>query len=29
MPDFTFIKSSHDRDMIEAAYNAITIAEKW
>jgi hypothetical protein len=29
MPDFTFIKSSHDRHMVESAYNAITIAEKW
>lgn len=29
MSDFTFIKSSHDRDMIESAYHAISIAEKW
>ena len=29
MSDFTFIKSSHDREMVESAYHAITIAEKW
>jgi len=29
MPDFSFIASDHQRNMIENAYNAISIAEKW
>jgi len=29
MPDFSFISSDHQRNMIENAYNAISIAEKW
>jgi len=29
MKDFTFIQSKNDREMIESAYQAITIGEKW
>jgi len=29
MKDFTFIQSKNEREMIESAYKAITIGEKW
>ena len=29
MTDFSFITSDHERNMVESAFNAITIAEKW